>query len=329
MTPLQHQLRALSIINAATLVGSPLSIYGVVHAGVVSELIRLLGEEDSKVVKQTNCALQLIVSKSPEYQVYAVQLGALEAVVRLIDRKTKKGPSKTLLLLCRRPAPPIDRISEVLAVLPKMLRSNNVDVISDGLKVIDSLTDELEARIQSVLNVDGLLQLILSHIMDERFSVPALRTIGNMAFGNQKQTRALIDAGVVPLLKQLLSSTSRRSLGSDVCWVLSNIVKDSVENIQAVIDGGLVEDVIELLKKNHNQRVNIKREALWVLANIVSGGTSNQVKTLAHLGAIEALCDVLDELDFPPHLLEVRLSSLLSDLVDSVLNQVVDETDNR
>jgi len=274
------------------------------------------------VIKEANRALQLILSKPPEHQGLAIQLGALDAIVRLLDHKTKRGPSATLfLLLCGTRAAPtpitVDRasVTRVLSIFPKMLKSSDCAVVKDALRVLDTVTSS--SGLQPVLEVNGLLGLVLGLLSDERYSYLALRSIMNIDFAIKTHTRALIDAGGIRSLSQVLSSPPLPSSSSpimssttglpksDVCWILSDLARAGYRH--AVIGGGAVEKVIELLKNCSPgyEEADVKREALSVLVNIAHG-TLDDAKNLVKRGALEVFCDILDDRsDFPSEVLEV------------------------
>ena len=60
---------------------------------------------------------------------------------------------------------------------------------------------------------------------------PALRTIGNIVTGEDHQTQAVIDAGVLPSLRALLNDP-KKDLKKETCWTLSNITAGTEAQIQ-------------------------------------------------------------------------------------------------
>lgn len=76
---------------------------------------------------------------------------------------------------------------------------------------------------------------------------PALRAIGNIVTGDDKQTQAVLDAGALRAFPALLSH-SKGNLQKEAAWMLSNVTAGSREQIQAVVDMGLVPHLIELMR---------------------------------------------------------------------------------
>ncbi len=56
--------------------------------------------------------------------------------------------------------------------------------------------------------------------------IPALRIIGNIATGDNKQTDTILFNGVLPRLEKLLSN-NKNAVRRETCWVLSNIAAGS------------------------------------------------------------------------------------------------------
>ncbi len=78
------------------------------------------------------------------------------------------------------------------------------------------------------------------------------------------------------------------------CWTVSNITAGTKDQIQAVIDSGLIPPLIGLLA---TAEFDIKKEAAWAISNATSGGTADQIKYLVHNGCIKPLCELLSVAD--------------------------------
>lgn len=77
---------------------------------------------------------------------------------------------------------------------------------------------------------------------------PALRTVGNIVTGTDKQTEVAIDAGVLSVLPQLLRHP-KPSVQREAAWALSNISAGPALQIQQLITCGLLPPLVELLNK--------------------------------------------------------------------------------
>ena len=88
----------------------------------------------------------------------------------------------------------------------------------------------------------------------------------------------------------MLVNNQKESIKKEVCWVISNITAGNREQIQAVINAGLIGPLVNLLQ---NAKFDIKKEAAWAISNASSGGTREQIKYLVRKGCIKPLCDLL------------------------------------
>lgn len=64
--------------------------------------------------------------------------------------------------------------------------------------------------------------------------------------GDDAQTQAVIDAGLLPYIPALLHN-GKSSIVKETCWMVSNLTAGSVCQIQAVIDHNLIPAVLEIM----------------------------------------------------------------------------------
>ncbi|MBA0578937.1 hypothetical protein Gorai_021208, partial [Gossypium raimondii] len=90
----------------------------------------------------------------------------------------------------------------------------------------------------------------------------------------------------------------------EACWTISNITAGNANQIQAVIDAGIIAPLVHLLQ---HSEFEIKKEAAWAISNATSGGSHKQIKFLVSEGCI-TLCDLLTCPD--PRIITVCLEGL-------------------
>jgi hypothetical protein len=77
----------------------------------------------------------------------------------------------------------------------------------------------------------------------------------------------------------------------ECCLLLSNVASDEHAQVQAVLDSGLMPFVIRCLS---DPELDVKREAVWVVANIGAAGTPDQLRAaVEHFDCIPGLCTAL------------------------------------
>ncbi|PSN37483.1 Importin subunit alpha-1 [Blattella germanica] len=107
-------------------------------------------------------------------------------------------------------------------------------------------------------------------------------------------TDAIIQAGGLPYLKELLKHP-RVNIMKEAAWTLSNITAGNVEQIQEVIDNGLMEPLLHVLLSGDFKS---QKEAAWAVTNFTSGGSVQQLAVLVQMGFLKPFCDLMDSRDW-------------------------------
>jgi hypothetical protein len=108
--------------------------------------------------------------------------------------------------------------------LAKVLIENDVDdILIDVCWAMSYLSDGGEERIPLIMETGVMPRLVqlLQH-PNIAVSVPCLRSIGNIVTGNDDQTQAVINAGALDALNNIIYH-KKKTVRKEVCWSLSNI----------------------------------------------------------------------------------------------------------
>jgi len=125
----------------------------------------------------------------------------------------------------------------------------------------------------------------------DRAVTPALRSAGNIVSGNERQTQAAIDAGIIPALGTLLDH-GKQNIRKEACWTLSNIAAGTPAQVASLLAcPSIVQKVMQLLGSDNFQ---VQKEAVWVIANLCTAGCAVHIDKVVQLGGIAALVRVLD-----------------------------------
>ena len=78
---------------------------------------------------------------------------------------------------------------------------------------------------------------------------PALRAIGNIVTGTDEQTQKVIDAGALAVFPSLLTNP-KTNIQKEATWTMSNITAGRQDQIQQVVNHGLVPFLVGVDRKS-------------------------------------------------------------------------------
>jgi len=87
-----------------------------------------------------------------------------------------------------------------------------------------------------------------------------------------------------------LLSHSKKGIRKEACWTISNVTAGNRQQIQEVINHGLIPPLIHLLQ---TADFDIRKEAAWAISNATAGGGAQQIEYLVDAGCIKPMCDLL------------------------------------
>jgi len=225
-------------------------------------------------------------------------------------------------------------IELLIPTLRRLLGSVDNDILNYTCWALSHLCDGPASHIAAVVTtktpkeapcglVPRLVQLL--HHENWRVTKPALRTIGNIVCAeydedasrngnmldisninssnnnNNKSsshtptdfTDVILECVAVPRLKSLIAH-SNREIQKEACWTLSNIAAGTVDQIQAVIDSGAIQPLVQLVNNKKTDQ-EVRSEACWVVLNATSCGSDQQIGVLVAEGCVSVLGLLLEE----------------------------------
>lgn len=268
----------------------------VIDHGAVPKFVQLLGSASDDVREQAVWALGNVAGDSPSCRDLVLSHGALVPLLSQLNENSKlsmlRNATWTLSNFCRgKPPAPFEQVKPALPVLRHLIHLNDEEVLTDACWALSYLSDGPNDKIQAVIEsgvCPRLMQLLLHP--SPTVLIPALRTVGNIVTGDDSQTQYVLDNNVLPCLHQLLTQNHKKSIKKEACWTISNITAGNKAQIQAVVEAGLVQPLVQLLQ---NAEFDIKKEAAWAISNATSGGAPEQIRFLVSQGCIKPLCDLL------------------------------------
>ncbi|MFS7909247.1 putative importin-alpha, importin-beta-binding domain, armadillo-like helical [Helianthus anomalus] len=283
----------------------------VIDHGAVPIFVKLLASPSGDVREQCVWAMGNVAGDSPRCRDLVLGHGALTSLLSLLNEHAKlsmlRNATWTLSNFCRgKPQPSFELTRPALPVLERLIHSNDEEVLTDACWALSYLSDGTNDKIQAVIDA-GVCQRLVELLLHPSPSVliPALRTVGNIVTGDDRQTQHIIERGALPCLLGFLTHNHKKSIKKEACWTISNITAGNKEQIQNVIEAGIIAPLVFLLQ---TAEFDIKKEAAWAISNATSGGTSEQIKYLVSQGCIKPMCDLLVCPD--PRIVTVSLEGL-------------------
>ncbi|KAL0457817.1 UNVERIFIED_CONTAM: Importin subunit alpha [Sesamum latifolium] len=268
----------------------------VIDHGAVPIFVRLLSSPSDDVREQAVWALGNVAGDSPKCRDLVLSYGALMPLLAQFNDQAKlsmlRNATWTLSNFCRgKPQPQFEQVKAALPALAHLIHTNDEEVLTDACWALSYLSDGTNDKIQAVIEA-GVCPRLVELLLHPSPSVliPALRTVGNIVTGDDIQTQVIIDNRALPCLLNLLTQNYKKSIKKEACWTISNITAGNRDQIQAVIEAGIISPLVVLLQ---NAEFEIKKEAAWAISNATSGGTNDQIKLLVREGCIKPLCDLL------------------------------------
>lgn len=284
--------------------------------GAVPKLVQLLLSADSNVREQSAWCLGNVAGDCHDLRDLVLSAGAMGPLLMNIS-----NPENNTLLcnavwalsnFCRgKPQPNLASVADAIPHLANLLKSNNTEALMDACWAISYLSDGDNDRIKTVMSGEGITENIVKLLEHSSGGIvtPAVRVLGNFVSGEDEETQAVLDAGVMNHINRLLTFP-KRGIRKEACWLLSNIAAGNKYQISQLMRYPKeMQLVVEIVR---DAEWDVRKEATWVVSNIATGGKEEHVHCLVELGAIEALCSVLDVAD-------ARITIVVLDAIEKIL----------
>lgn len=169
----------------------------------------------------------------------------------------------------------------------------------------------------------GILPVLVECLTKEdepSLQFEAAWALTNIASGTSQQTRAVVDAGAVPLFLRLLHAP-QQNVQEQAVWALGNIIGDGPQCRDYVINLGAVRPLLDFI--NPNIPLPFLRNVAWVIVNLCRNKEPPPpVDTIQEL--LPALCQLIHHTDINILVDTVWALSYLTDGGNEQIQMVID-----
>ncbi|KAI5189469.1 importin subunit alpha-1/8 [Nematocida minor] len=329
------------ITNIAS--GNTAQTMSVVRSGALGSLVKLLHLENQVLQDQAVWAISNIAGDCEEARNAAIEAGATEPIIYLIEKEMNRDELNIPLLRNlawafsnlnrgRSPPPYIDHTERCLPVLLKLVNIDDIEIMSDAYWALSYMCDAGRMQADMILAtgvVDDCVQKLAAYHMTamqgdtmqlhlkEQILSPIIRTLGNIATYEESQTAYLINLNIIPILKGLFTlpyeNKKATKIKKEICWVISNITAGSPAQVNEVVKNGFLEILVSTIKTADMQ---VRVEACWAICNatIQVIDTKSHAKEIGEAGAIVAFSKFL-----PSIMNDSKLVTVILDAINSLL----------
>eukprot|EP01062_Namystynia_karyoxenos_P027159 TRINITY_DN2092_c0_g1_i1.p2 TRINITY_DN2092_c0_g1~~TRINITY_DN2092_c0_g1_i1.p2 ORF type:complete len:602 (+),score=194.94 TRINITY_DN2092_c0_g1_i1:87-1808(+) len=297
--PILQRDAAWALTNIAG--GSPAECDAVVQAGAIPKFVAILAT-DGPARGHALWALGNIAGDSAAHRDRVIYAGGIQAIVHVLQHEPSEVEARTaawaLCNICRgTPCPPVAVLKGALPALMFLLAHPDKDAAAAACWAIAYVTEGPADHLQAVVDTGGLLPQVVARLYssDAHVIAPALRILGAVASGDNNATERVVAAGTLAAMKLLLKET-HRGIRRDCCWIIGKVCLGTDAHVLAVHDHDLPGLLVDAI---HAEESDVRREALFALANFVAHASHDQIwELVSRHRALPAAVDMLDAPDY-------------------------------
>jgi len=303
---------------ALTNIASTSETAAVVEAGAIAPAIQCLYHEVAEVREQAAWLIGNIAGDNTRFRDLLLQSAVLKPLLMNIENPGSasllNNVTWSLSNLCRgKPAPAFELVAPAIPYLTGLLGKDvPIETKVDAAWALSYLSDGPNERIEVIMST-GVVSTLMGFLKDKstQLLTPTLRCIGNFVTGSDEQTQAVINAGILDYLPDLLES-GRKAIRKESCWLASNITAGTQDQIAMLVRR--TELSRSLINNASNSAWDVRKEAIWALSNICTVGSDVQVMGLVQAEGLRPIVDILGFMNADSTVLMAAL-----DAVDTVL----------
>ncbi|CEL96814.1 unnamed protein product [Vitrella brassicaformis CCMP3155] len=314
-----HQIQREAVRVLGNISWRPEHADAVVGAGAIPPLVQLVSSPHDDLREMAMQVLDRLADASPVARDSVLEGGVMEPLLTVVRSTTttavlRSGVSLVFALCGGESAifgegtpPAVALVSECLPVLAEVVGApgQDEDVLSSAVFALQCLSEGGYHHADAVV-VSGvcgrMVELATQSTVRDPIRVTVMRFLANTAAGPDDHRGALIECGVIPMIKTVLQAypeggTWQYEIAEMACWTVSTICAGTVAHIQAVLDEGIVPLLVNILSDGGSHEDSMHWRVRFVAANAIERaadeGSQQQVQYVIECGCIQPLCDML------------------------------------
>ncbi|CAM9713543.1 unnamed protein product, partial [Ectocarpus sp. 12 AP-2014] len=282
----EPDLQLESVKLLATICGSHAEV--VVKNGAVPIFVRLLTSANDDIREEVVRAVGNIAGDSPVSRDLVLQLGALDPLLQQLTDRSKLSVLRiatwALSKVCGEISPArLKQVGPALPTLTRLIRSVDEGVLRNACAALrylctPGLTDFGAHRemVQAVVGTGVCQRLVeLLYHGSPAVHLEVLWAMNGIVSSENQHTQELINSNVLPGLHHLVTSSHHQKLREMTCQVICRITTGREEQIQAVIEAGIIPTLIQFLADVNS---DIQRYASSTISNVMELSKPEKVK---------------------------------------------------
>ena len=260
-------------------------------------LISLMDSDNINISNMSIYALNNILVDSIEYRNFSVENNIYDKILLCLkknydDIDIYRNTSQLLLQIIVDSNFNWSIYYDLIIILFNLYKLDDSDIKLHSIRGIAHITKGNKRNLEIVIN-SGILKDLLQYLdsKDNYLIKSILNLIGNLSSEDIHMIQYLFDLNIIPILKILLDNESS-DIKMKVCWILSNIVNGTNDQLNNLIENGIIKDI---LQKSGN--LDIKREISWILFNISERKDIIYIDYLINNNSIDKFLDLIDSMD--------------------------------
>lgn len=296
----------------------------VIKHGAIEGFLKLLKNgKNENLIEMSIYGLGNVAGDSKEHQEILLKTDILEIISSRFDSynlESQRIGMWCISNLCRKPNGMYFKkiISQCLPIICQtILEKKDEKIMGDSLWALSYISDYGDNEVVEALNNFKILEVLIGimaeankqhkHFLSNshqvtpkdmqsweckqsRFCQPCMRIVGNIVTGTDEQTQLILNEGFLDNILFYLNH-STQNVRREIIWCLSNIGAGNNEQIEEIISREwLMKDI---MKKAKFDTVPVRTEVAYLLCNMASEGSRNQVAKLVEYEIIEVLVSML------------------------------------